>query len=53
MAELVEAGLISKKDLVKILGNGALTAKLEVEAHAFSKSAESAIISAGGSIVKL
>lgn len=52
-AELVEAGLISKKDLVKILGNGALTAKLEVEANAFSKSAESAIISAGGSIVKL
>lgn len=52
-AELIEAGLISKKDLVKILGNGALTAKLEVEANAFSKSAESAIISAGGSIVKL
>lgn len=51
--ELVEAGLVANKDLVKILGNGSLTAKLEVEANAFSKSAEAAILSAGGSIVKL
>ncbi|MDY3090969.1 MAG: 50S ribosomal protein L15 [Porphyromonas sp.] len=50
---LVEAGLIGKNDLVKILGNGALTAKLEVKAHAFSKSAEAAIVAAGGSIEKL
>jgi large subunit ribosomal protein L15 len=40
---LAEAGLIAKKDLVKILGNGKLTAKLDVKAHAFSKSAISAI----------
>jgi len=40
---LAEAGLISKKDVVKILGNGKLTAKLDVKAHAFSKSAISAI----------
>lgn len=52
-AELVDAGLVANKDLVKILGNGSLTAKLEVEANAFSKSAESAIVAAGGSIVKL
>jgi large subunit ribosomal protein L15 len=40
---LAEAGLVSGNDLVKILGNGKLTAKLDVTAHAFSKSAKSAI----------
>jgi large subunit ribosomal protein L15 len=40
---LADAGLVSKKDLVKILGNGKLTSKLDVSAHAFSKSAKSAI----------
>jgi len=35
------------------LGNGALTVALTVTAHAFSKSAEAAIVAAGGSIVKL
>lgn len=53
MAELIAAGFVSKSMLVKILGNGSLTAKLVVEAHAFSKSAEAAIVAAGGSIVKL
>ena len=43
ITELVEAGLVSSKQLVKILGNGSLTVKLEVEAHAFSKSATAAI----------
>lgn len=51
--DFIEAGFISAKHLVKILGNGALTAKLEVQAHAFSKSAVSAIEAAGGSAVKL
>ena len=46
---LVEAGLASPKDLVKILGNGELTAKLEVSADAFSKSAVAKIEAAGGS----
>lgn len=50
---LINAGLISKKHLVKVLGNGALTAKVEVEAHAFSKSAEAAITAAGGTVTKL
>ena len=36
---LVEHGLVTKKDLVKVLGNGELTVKLDVTAHAFSKSA--------------
>lgn len=50
---LMNAGLIARKHLVKILGRGTLSAKLEVEAHAFSKSAEEAITSAGGNAVKL
>jgi large subunit ribosomal protein L15 len=50
---LIEAGFITKKHLVKILGNGELKNKLEVEAHAFSKSAEAAIVAAGGSVIKL
>ena len=50
---LINAGLIAPKHLVKILGRGTLSAKLEVEAHAFSKTAEQAITSAGGTAVKL
>ncbi len=51
--ELVNAGFISNSQLVKVLGNGSLTAKLEISAHAFSKSAEAAIQAAGGTVVKL
>ncbi len=51
--ELVNAGYISSSQLVKILGKGSLTAKLKVSAHAFSKSAESAIQAVGGTVVKL
>jgi large subunit ribosomal protein L15 len=51
--ELKKAGFISKNTLVKILGKGTLTAKLDVEAHAFSKSAEEAIAAVGGTVVKL
>lgn len=40
---LADAGLISKKDMVKILGNGKLSLKLNVKAHAFSKTAKLAI----------
>ena len=46
--ELREAGVLKGKKLVKILGNGELKAKLEVEANAFSKSAEEAIKAVGG-----
>lgn len=53
IAELVEAGFIKKSALVKILGNGELTAKLEVEAHAFTKKAEEAITAVGGTATKL
>ena len=46
--ELKVAGLTNGKELVKILGNGSLTAKLQVEAHAFSKTAKEAIEAVGG-----
>ena len=49
---LRQAGLVSKNALVKILGNGAISHAVEVEANAFSKSAEAAITAAGGSVVK-
>ena len=48
VADLRDAGLVSKKALVKILGNGKLTHKLDVVADAFSKKAEEAIQAAGG-----
>ena len=51
--DFIEAGFISSNQLVKVLGNGALTNKLEVEANAFSKSAAAAIEAAGGTVVKL
>ncbi|NLZ96098.1 MAG: 50S ribosomal protein L15 [Bacteroidales bacterium] len=51
--DLADAGYISSKELVKVLGNGEITSKLEVEAHAFSKTAQAAIEAAGGSAVKL
>jgi large subunit ribosomal protein L15 len=50
---LVDAGYVSKNDLVKILGNGTLTTKLEVTAHAFSKKAIEVIEAAKGTAVKL
>ena len=53
LAALIQARFITKSQLVKILAKGSLTAKLEVEAHAFSKAAEDAIVAAGGSVVKL
>ena len=53
IAVLKDAGFISSNNLVKILGDGALTVKLDVEAHAFSKSAEAAITAVGGTITKL
>ena len=50
---LKNAGFIQKNDLVKILANGELNAKIEVKAHAFSKSAVEAIEKAGGKAEKI
>jgi large subunit ribosomal protein L15 len=50
---LKQHGLVSRNDLVKILGRGELKAKLEVKAHAFTATAQKAIEAAGGTTVKL
>jgi large subunit ribosomal protein L15 len=51
--ELRAAGYINRKQLVKILANGAITRKVAVEANAFSAAAQQAIEAAGGSINKV
>jgi large subunit ribosomal protein L15 len=48
---LLAKGLVSKGALVKVLGRGELSRKVTVHAHGFSKSAQSAIEAAGGSVV--
>lgn len=53
LVELVAAGMAKTASKVKILGNGTLTAKVEVVANAFSKKAEEAIQAAGGVATKL
>lgn len=51
--EIKSSGLAGRNKLVKILANGEITAKVVVEANAFSKKAEEAIVAAGGSVVKI
>jgi len=53
LQELREAGFVSASQLVKILAKGTLASKIDVEAHAFSKKAEDAIVALGGTISKL
>ncbi len=49
--KLIEAGVVRKKNArIKILGDGDLTKKLHVSAHAFSKSAKVKIEAAGGTV---
>ena len=50
---MIDNGVVGKKDLVKVLGRGELSAKLNVTAHAFSATAIEAIEKSGGSISKL
>src|SRR3954447_9640712 len=47
---LHELGLTHKGALIKVLGRGAITRPVQVKAHAFSKSAEAAILAAGGTV---
>lgn len=47
---LINNGLAVKKDLIKILGRGELSVKLNVAAHKFSASAKAAIEAQGGSV---
>ena len=51
--ELRAAGFISRKQLVKVLANGKISRARTVEANAFSKTAEEAIVAAGGKISKI
>lgn len=49
----IQRGLVSKNDLVKILGRGELKVKVDVKAHAFSDTAKNAIEKLGGSTATL
>lgn len=53
LEELRAAGFINRRQLVKILANGAVSRALTVEAHAFSAAAQAAIEAAGGSVQKI
>ncbi len=53
VAEIVTAGFAKAGQPVKVLGNGTLSAKVEVTVNAFSKAAEAAIVAAGGTATKL
>lgn len=53
LEELVAAGVAKSKDLVKVLATGELKSKLDVKAHAFSKTAEEAIKAVGGTATTL
>lgn len=50
---LVQNGLATKNELVKILGRGELKSAVSISAHKFTKSAEEAIAKAGGKVVTL
>ena len=50
---LLANGLVRKNELVKILGRGALTAKLNVTAHKFTATAQAAIEASGGTATNL
>jgi large subunit ribosomal protein L15 len=51
--ELVAKGLVRKNTLVKVLGDGKLTVKVNITAHKFSGSAREAITAAGGTATEL
>jgi large subunit ribosomal protein L15 len=51
--ELVAKGAVRKNALVKVLGDGELTVKVDLSAHKFSGSAREKITAAGGSVTEL
>jgi large subunit ribosomal protein L15 len=51
--ELVTKGAVRKNSLVKILGDGKLTVKVDITAHKFTGSAREKITAAGGSATEL
>ncbi len=52
-AKLVSGGIAHKGQMIKVLGRGKITRAVKVSAHAVSKSAQEAIVAAGGSVVIL
>ncbi|MGD8426557.1 MAG: 50S ribosomal protein L15 [Balneolaceae bacterium] len=50
LADLRDAGLVGKSNLVKLLGDGEIEAAIEIEVHKASKSAQEKVENAGGSI---
>ncbi len=50
---LIDNGMAQKNDLIKILGRGELKTKIDVKAHAFSKTAQEAIEQLGGVATKI
>ena len=50
LASLINAGLVKKNELVKILGSGDFSLSIKLEAHAASKAAVEKIEKAGGSL---
>jgi large subunit ribosomal protein L15 len=50
---LCKYGIVSKNDLVKILGRGEIKSPVEVKVHAFSNTAKIAIETAGGKVIKI
>ena len=50
LEDLINAGILSKSEKIKVLGRGELKSKISIEAHKFSKSAQDAIEKVGGSI---
>ena len=50
LEDLINAGVLSKSEKIKVLGRGELKSKISIEAHKFSKSAQNAIEKVGGSI---
>jgi len=50
---LKKNGLMASRDLIKILGRGKISAKVEIKAHAFSASAKTAVEKAGGKVTKI
>ncbi|MBW8049456.1 MAG: 50S ribosomal protein L15 [Cytophagales bacterium] len=50
---LKQHGFMSSNDLIKILGRGNISAKIDVKAHAFSTSAKAAVEKAGGKVTKI
>lgn len=53
LQDLVDQRLAGRDEFVKLLGNGEIGQKIEIEVHAFSKSAKEKIESAGGKIIEI